>query len=152
MSKESPPRPVDGETAVASMVNKTPDFDVALIASIDVPSTWQLSLGERADSVKVMHDDLVTLAENDGCIAAAWALDAIKAMATKIRLQTREQQLAVALRDVVKAMETWGSWEDGIPSANAGGEMGKVGAAYDRARVLLSGLSQLKEEESTDVR
>lgn len=66
-------------------MSRTPDFDVDLMASIDVPSTRQLSLGERTDSIKVMHDDLMTLAENDGCIAAAWALDAIRGMAAKIR-------------------------------------------------------------------
>ena len=38
------------------------------------------------------------------------------------------------LRDLVAACETWGSWEDGVPSGDQQGEMGRVGQAFDRAK------------------
>jgi len=37
----------------------------------------------------------------------------------------------------VAAMETWGSWEDGVPEAGPG-ESGQVGAAYDAAKAWLA--------------
>jgi hypothetical protein len=40
------------------------------------------------------------------------------------------------LRNLVIAMQTWGSWEDGVPAAGTG-EYGSVGNAYDAACRLL---------------
>ena len=37
------------------------------------------------------------------------------------------------VRRLVAAMTLWGSWEDGVPDKDAGGEMGTVGKAYDDA-------------------
>lgn len=49
------------------------------LLSVDVPSTRHLSRDERFDGLTVMLGDLNRLAVEDGCIAAAWALDALLA-------------------------------------------------------------------------
>ncbi len=40
---------------------------------------------------------------------------------------------------LIAAMKTWGSWGDGVPSAEDCGEVGKVGAAFDAALAALKG-------------
>lgn len=51
--------------------------------------------------------------------------------------QGRVAELEQRLRDCIVAMETWGSWEDGIPDGDHAGEYGFVGKAYDSARMTL---------------
>lgn len=63
------------------------------------------------------------------------------------RLRLVEAQAAAWRRHtaaLVAAMKTWGSWEDGVPSASDGGEYGAVGAAFDAAREALSPETNLK--------
>lgn len=55
-------------------------------------------------------------------------------------LETKREDaeaLRAALVECVWAMETWGSWEDGVPLPDEGGDHGRVGKAYDTARMLL---------------
>lgn len=47
------------------------------------------------------------------------------------------ERLREALGACAQAMETWGSWEDGVPEAGEG-EYGSVGKAYDNAKMLLA--------------
>ena len=48
------------------------------------------------------------------------------------RGEDMEAELAAGLRDMVKAMALWGSWEDGIPEAGDDAH-GSVGYAFDNA-------------------
>lgn len=42
--------------------------------------------------------------------------------------------------DLLRAMEIWGSWEDGVPASDDPGEMGVVGREYDDAKRYLAAL------------
>lgn len=52
------------------------------LVALVTPSTEHMEVDERAASVKQMLEDLYLLAHQDGCIAAAWALEALKTMQT----------------------------------------------------------------------
>lgn len=49
----------------------------ARLATVPIRSTVGMCEQERLDGTKQMLDDLGALAENDGCIAAAWALEVL---------------------------------------------------------------------------
>lgn len=73
----------------------------------------------------------------------AGAVNALPELLDEVeRLRTIEAQ-AAAWRShteaLVAAMKTWGTWEDGVPSAEDCGEVGKVGAAFDAALAALKG-------------
>jgi len=53
-----------------------------------------------------------------------------------LAMAERDQRSA-ALAEVVWAMEEWGRWEDGVPCSDEPGTHGRVGKAYDAARMLL---------------
>lgn len=64
-------------------------------------------------------------------------LERWQSMRETIRVQRNAiDDLRTALRDVVEAMQLWGSWGDGIPEAGDDAH-GSVGATYDRAVFLL---------------
>lgn len=52
-----------------------------LLSEPPTSSTAHMSHGERLDGVCQMLSDLERLAKEDGCIAAAWALEKLLAMA-----------------------------------------------------------------------
>jgi hypothetical protein len=97
-----------------------------------------LLIGERLEDLRSRKtnrivDDFAAVYEAWGTLSARDELIA----ADRDALRAENEALTTALRDVVKAMEQWGSWEDGVPSADAGSGCGEVGAAYDRAKALL---------------
>ncbi len=51
------------------------------ISEIELPSTKHLSPDDKLEGTCQMLDDLERLAEEDGCIAAAWAIEWVKAVA-----------------------------------------------------------------------
>ncbi len=51
-----------------------------LLSEPPTKSTVHMSHGERLDGVQQMLADLERLAKEDGCIAAAWALEKLLAM------------------------------------------------------------------------
>lgn len=61
------------------------------------------------------------------------------------RLRSELSEADTVVRDIVQAMELWGSWEDGIPEAGDGAH-GSVGSKYDRAVDWLG-----EEKRATDV-
>lgn len=54
------------------------------LADMTIPSTTMMSRSERLAGTETMVADLTRLAEEDGCIAAAWALEMLDAMALVI--------------------------------------------------------------------
>jgi hypothetical protein len=62
------------------------------------------------------------------------------------------EQYRAALEDLVVAMETWGSLEDGIPDSAERGEYGFVGRSYDTARLLLGRADQDGKRNAAIVR
>lgn len=52
----------------------------AVMALIPTDSTRRMTTGERRAGIETMLADLLRLAEGDGCIAAAWALEKLLAM------------------------------------------------------------------------
>jgi hypothetical protein len=81
------------------------------LARVDVPSMRHMTgRDERVDGIKVMHDDLLTLAQSDGCLAAAWALDAVLALLVKIRELEKIENATRAYRS--KITETFVEYAD----------------------------------------
>lgn len=76
--------------------------------------------------------------EGDGGVrVAGWLRDALmlRWVTQRIHAQASELDEARALvARLVRAMKEWGSWEDGVPDANCGGD---VGAAFDAAVAYL---------------
>ncbi len=56
-----------------------------VLATKSTPSTVHMAPEEREDAICTMLSDLDLLAANDGCIAAAWALEFALATAADIR-------------------------------------------------------------------
>lgn len=56
-----------------------------------------------------------------------------EALRKTVPAMTRVEELEKALLHAVFAMQVWGSWEDGLPAPDAGGEIGAVGIAYEQA-------------------
>jgi len=71
-------------------------------------------------------------------LIAKWKENAERAEARADAQLSRLTEIEGRLRDCVAAMETWGSWEDGVPEGGPGNtEHERVGNAYDMARVTL---------------
>jgi len=56
---------------------------VKVLASIEIPTTRYMGDEEKRDGVEQMLRDLRQLARQDGCIAAAWAVEVLRAIASK---------------------------------------------------------------------
>jgi len=54
-----------------------------VLANIPIPSTQYMSDEEKRDGVEQMLRDLRQLARQDGCIAAGWALEILREIATR---------------------------------------------------------------------
>lgn len=73
----------------------TPDRDAEL--DIVTPSTEHMDDEERRDGIRQMVEDLYRLATQDGCIAAAWALEALVVQVAEIERLRRERDLLHAV-------------------------------------------------------
>lgn len=58
---------------------------LAVLAAIDTPSTKGMHIEDRRAGIETLMDDLMLLAKNDGCIAAAWAHETLLAIAARLR-------------------------------------------------------------------
>lgn len=69
------------------------DQELQCLARLRLPSTEHLTHQERVDGTRQMIADLHRIADSDGCIAAAWALELIKKNAAAcVRISGRESQ------------------------------------------------------------
>lgn len=65
------------------MPNIFTDKMIETLANLSIPSTQRMGQFEKYDGVQLMLSDLNALAEKDGCIAAAWALEVLELVSEK---------------------------------------------------------------------
>lgn len=89
---------------------------------------------------RMPKDYAPTLANGDIIAAAVNALPELLDEVERLRMaETQATEWRQHTAALIAAMKTWGSWGDGVPSAEDCGEVGKVGAAFDAALAALKG-------------